>query len=84
MNTTAPKNVVPGLSPPPGVVPNFDNPYTLRPAFIVTATLALLLATSAVTVRLVTTFFGQTKKVKVEDCEFFQYWTSDFARLVEV
>ncbi|KAK3176666.1 hypothetical protein OEA41_007989 [Lepraria neglecta] len=51
MATTNPRNV-PALAPPPGVIPNFGDPYSLSPAFVVTAVLSLLLATAAVIMRL--------------------------------
>ena len=70
MATTDPKNV-PALAPPSGVTPNFVNPYTLNPAFVVTTALCLLLATSAVIVRLAISLCGSTKRLRGEDCSSF-------------
>ena len=64
---------VPALSPPSGVTPNFANPYSLRPAFVATAILCLLLATSAAIVRLATSFCRPTKRLRVEDCRFLRF-----------
>ena len=71
MATTNPKNV-PALVPPPGVIPNFGDPYSLSPAFVVTAVLSLLLATAAVIMRLAVSLSGSTRRLRVEDCEFLR------------
>lgn len=71
MSSSNPINPVrPALAPPSGVTSNFVNPYSLSPAFIVTAVLCLLLATFAVIVRLATSFCGPSKRIRVEDCTF--------------
>ena len=70
MSSNNPTKLVPALAPPAGVIPNFVNPYSLAPAFVVTAVLCLLLATSAVIVRLAISFSGPTKRIRIEDCTF--------------
>ena len=45
----------------------FKDPYSLSPAFVVTAASSFLLASCAVAVRLVVSFYGLTKRVRVED-----------------
>ena len=61
---------VPALAPPPGVTPNFVDPYSLSPAFVVTAVLCLLLATVSVVVRLAVSLLGSDKRLRIEECTF--------------
>lgn len=60
---------VPALTPPLGVTPNFVNPYSLSAAFVVTAILCLLLATSALLVRLAIFFRGSNGRIWLEACK---------------
>ena len=57
----------PALSPPEGVVSNFDNPYSLSGAFIATTVLCIPLATFAVAIRLATIPNRPTQKFRIED-----------------
>lgn len=57
---------VPALTPPLGVTPNLVNPYSLSAAFVVTAILCLLLATSALLVRLAISFRGSNERIWFE------------------
>ena len=59
---------VPALAPPKGVISNFTDPYSLKPAFIATIVLCLPLATAAVVVRLATGLRGADRRLRVEDC----------------
>ena len=68
MNFDTPRNAVPALAPPSGVTSNFVDPFSLSPAFVTTAVLCLVLATSAVIVRLAISFHGPEKGIRVEDC----------------
>ena len=65
-------NNVPALAPPTGVTPDFVNPYTLSPAFVATAVLCLLFATTALIIRLATSLFGLDRRLRIEDCMLFQ------------
>lgn len=72
---TSPPN--PGLTPPPGVIPDFQDPYTLQPylelecaAFIVITT-AVVAARMFVKVRIV-------KKILWEDWAAIVGWVSNF------
>lgn len=58
----------PALAPPMGVTSNFVDPYTLTPAFVVTAVLCIFLATSSVFVRLMTDLRGSQSTLRIEDC----------------
>ena len=77
MSSNNPTKLVPALAPPAGVTPNFVNPYSLAPAFVVTAVLCLLLATSAVIVRLAISFSGPTKRIRFEDCTFLPFFGNE-------
>ncbi|KAB8297965.1 hypothetical protein EYC80_001742 [Monilinia laxa] len=44
----------PALNPPPGVTPNFDNPYTLLPAADAVKIVTTVLATLAIFIRIYT------------------------------
>ena len=72
MSPSSPNNVL-AMAPPAGVTPNFVNPYTLSPAFVATAVVCLLFATTALIIRLVTSLFGSDKKLRIEDCMLFPY-----------
>ena len=71
MSSTASDNV-PALPPPPGVIPNFINPYSQNPAFVATAVLCLSFATASVVVRLTTSLRGPNKRLQIEDCKSLQ------------
>ena len=73
MSRNNPTKLVPALAPPAGITPNFVNPYSLTPAFVVTSVLCLVLATSAVIVRLAISFCGPTKRIRIEDCTFLPF-----------
>lgn len=70
MNSDDSNSPAPALSPPLGVTSNFVTPYSLSPAFIVTAVVCLLFATFAVIVRLAIDFYGPKKRIRIEDCMF--------------
>ncbi|KAL2037557.1 hypothetical protein N7G274_009669 [Stereocaulon virgatum] len=74
MVVTTDPSKVPALAPPPGVHPNFVNPYSLNPAFVATTVLCLLFATLAVTVRLAVNLSGPNKKLRVEDYTSLVSW----------
>ncbi len=61
------------ISPPSGITPNLLDPYSLSPAFDVTAVLCLLFATVAVVVRLAISVRGPTKRIRVEDCRCLRF-----------
>ena len=72
MSPSSPNNV-PAMAPPADVTPNFMNPYTLSPAFVATAVICLLFATTALIIRLATSLFGSDKRLRIEDCMLFQH-----------
>ena len=72
MSATTPGDV-PALPPPPGAVPNFVNPYSLSPAFIVTAVLCLLLATASTIVRLALSLPKSEERFRVENCSLLYH-----------
>ena len=55
------------LTPPPGVIPDFQDPFTLRPYWIVTAALGLLVPGFFLALRLYTKI-KIVKKLRWEDC----------------
>ena len=42
----------PGLEPPPGVIPNFESPYTLQPYVELTVALCIIVTTALVGARI--------------------------------
>jgi hypothetical protein len=58
---------IPALEPPPGVEPNFVNPYSLYPFVIATCTLCLMFTTAAVVIRMFTKI-QVAKTVNWADC----------------
>jgi len=64
---------VPGLAPPPGVVPNFVNPYSLESIQIVSAVLCLALALLSTLLRMYTKLFI-IKTHGWEDCKLLSAW----------
>ena len=58
----------PGLAPPPGVTPNFNDPFSLQPYNILTIAICFALTTPSVAARLYTRYFI-IKSVGWEDCK---------------
>jgi hypothetical protein len=56
---------LPAMAPPEGVVPNFENPDSLRQPEL--AVVQLIVATLAVAIRIFTKYFI-VRKMLVEDC----------------
>ena len=83
MSSKNPNSEVPALSPPSGFTANFVNPYSLSPAFVVTAALCLLLATSAVIVRLAISICGPTKRIRIEDCTILRFLRTALPDVIE-
>ena len=60
-----------GLQPPPGAVPNFNDPYSLGTIARVCWGVCLVLSTVVVGARMVTVWKGWVgRRVGWEDCEF--------------
>lgn len=69
MAPTAAKLDGPAMIPPPGVLPNFDNPPNLDHIFILTVTLCMTFPAIAVLLRLYTKIYI-LRKTAFEDCRF--------------
>ena len=63
----------PALTPPPGIIPDFQDPFTIRPYWIVTAALGLLLSGLFLALRLYTKI-KIVKKLRWEDCMLNLQW----------
>lgn len=61
-------NIAPAIVPPPSIIPNFVDPYSLEQAFDATAVLCLLLATLAVALRFAVGLCRSPKRIRVEEC----------------
>ena len=72
--TSTDSSNVPALSPPPGMIPNFENPQTQTPVFVATAVLCISFATAALVVRLTTSLHGPQKSFRVEDFTCLTAW----------
>ena len=59
----------PALEPPPGVSPNFTNPYSLRDIQVATASICVTIATLVIAARFVTKV-ATSKRVQLEECTF--------------
>ena len=59
----------PAEKPPPGVLPNFNDPSNLDTAFIITLTFCITFATLAFLLRIYTKIF-LIRSVAYEDCEY--------------
>ena len=59
----------PALEPPPGVSPNFINPYSLGPFQVATASICVTSATIVVAARFVTKV-ATSKRLQLEECTF--------------
>ena len=57
------------LKPPPGVIPDFQDPFTVRPYWTLTASLGLV-ATGIVLALRMYTKIAIVKKCRLEDCKF--------------
>ena len=57
------------LSPPPGIVPDFQDPFSLRPYYNVTASLGLVSTGIILGLRLYTKI-AVVKECRWEDCKF--------------
>ena len=62
-------NQLPGLQPPPGVVPNFINPENYQSTIIATLTVCLTTATLLTLLRLYSKVFV-IKCIVLEDCKY--------------
>ena len=58
----------PALTPPPGVIPDFQDPFTLRPYFIVASSVGLVVSGFALLLRLYTKI-AIVKHCRWEDCK---------------
>ena len=58
----------PALTPPPGVTPDFQDPFTLRPYFIVASSFGLVVSGFALLLRMYTKI-AIVKHVRWEDCK---------------
>lgn len=59
---------LPALTPPPGVTPNFVNPYSQGRAIFITTGICVGFVTPAVTIRVFTKAYV-IKRVNLEDCK---------------
>lgn len=59
----------PALEPPPGVSPNFTDPYSLRPFQVATASICVVTATLAIAARFVTKV-ATSRRLQLEECTF--------------
>ena len=59
----------PSLEPPPGIIPNFDNPPSNNPLAYTVLTLCLVFAVFAASVRGYAKLFC-TRQLRIEDCRF--------------
>lgn len=80
MSHTSP--IQPGLTPPPGVTPDFESPYTLQPCQAIVIAACIISTTTFLIARLYTKA-RIVKAVKWEDCEDLPS-TSRWARLVSL
>lgn len=60
------------LTPPPGVIPDFHDPFTLRPYWVVTAALGLLFTGLFLALRLYTKI-SIVKRLRWEDCTLMSF-----------
>ena len=58
---------IPALTPPPGVIPDFNDPSSIRPYFIVASSLGMVESGFLLILRLYTKI-AVVKKVRWEDC----------------
>ena len=58
----------PGMIPPPGVIPNFDNPYSRGETYTVVATIIMVATVIFVTCKLYTKSLI-TRKLGWDDCK---------------
>lgn len=70
MAESVPPPKSPALKPPPGIVPDFDGPFTLEPYSITTCALCIGLTTTLVLARMYTKV-RIVKKVLWEDCKIY-------------
>lgn len=59
---------IPGMLPPPGVIPNFDNPFSRGGIYIAAATTIVVAMVMFVTCRLYTKYFI-VRKLGWDDCK---------------
>lgn len=57
----------PGLDPPPGVIPNLSDAYTIQPYVVLTITICIIVTTSLVIARMYTKY-RIVKNLGWEDC----------------
>lgn len=63
----------PALEPPPGVAPDFTNPYSLRPYQLATTCICLTTATLVVAARFIAKV-ATSKRLQLEEC-MLVLWT---------
>ena len=61
----------PAAPPPPGVIPNFDNPPNNNELAIAVLATSIVITTSAFLIRVYSKVFC-TKKINIEDCQSVQ------------
>ena len=80
-------DTTPALAPPPGMVPNFVDPFTLNNYLILTSTVCLALTTVMIMIRIITKAYV-IKIVTLEDCKRFVFPTvkqiSNFSRCYNI
>ena len=59
----------PGLPPPEGVIPNFDNPYNYQSLVLMTLVVCFTISTTFVALRMYIRVF-LVKSLQWEDCKF--------------
>ena len=67
----------PALAPPPGVVPNFTNPYTTAPPVRIAMAVMVGVATAACIARIFTKAYVM-RQFQAEDCKHFSERTGAF------
>ena len=67
------------LKPPPGVIPDFQDPFTVRPYWIVTAALGLITSGIFLALRMYTKIMI-VKKCRWEDCTFIGHHLDCFPK----
>ena len=68
-SATVPLTEVPGLTPPAGVTPNFNDPYSILNSLLAGVILCLTLATISIAIRLYTKLF-LLKTHGLDDCKY--------------
>ena len=66
----------PGLEPPPGVIPNFSDAYTIQPYIVLTVMICIVVTTTLVFVRMYTKY-RIVKSLGWEDCKWSGNYSSE-------